>query len=147
MKHARAIAKAHWPGLPTIGAAKRVVWVPDGKGPCPGCGRHVTPRSVGEDLLGCFDLLLLGFGCSSVLIQVTTDQGLSSQGSTVWVRKKQIEAGVDSHPPVGEALARGILCPEIELWAWVKRCHMRRYKRRQRAWEEKEPLPSPLLKR
>ena len=139
MKHARAIAAAFWPGQPTLEASKRIVWIP-GKD-CPSCGRGLTPRSMSEDIFGVFDLAVIGFGTRDALIQVTTET--ASRG-TVAPRRRKIEKWI-AETPAAEKHGFSTLAPYIEVWAWVRRTHMRRWRYCAGHWRELKPQRSPAL--
>ncbi|MEE9471213.1 MAG: hypothetical protein V3W32_05785, partial [Gemmatimonadota bacterium] len=110
MKHARAALEEMALGMPTMEAQKKVVWIPDHRGPCKSCGRNLTPRSMKEDLFGCFDLFLMGF--PDLLIQVTTQ---TARGESVAARKRKIrENFVDVYGPKMIAPL-----PMLEIWSWV----------------------------
>jgi len=139
MRHARAIAAAFWPGQPTIEAQKRIVWLPGNE--CAACGRSRTPRSMAEDIFGVFDLAVVGFGTRDALVQVTTEV---KSRSTVAARKRKIEDWLNQNPVVLDR-SGSQLAPYIEVWAWVARTHMRRWRWHRSRWVELAPQRSPLL--
>lgn len=143
-RHAIAIARELRPGVEPITAAKRVIYTPTGKPACPTCHTRPTfPRSVGEDLYGCFDILMLGED-EPMLIQVTTDGGLSSPGSAVNARKRKVAAWANLNPAIS-------LDARLVIWSWVNGRHMRHFtfcgENVEGGWIETQPLLSPLLKR
>lgn len=131
MRHARAIVAQMWPQEPVIEAGRRLVWIPDGKG-----GRF--PRSTSEDIFGVFDICVVGFSSETSLIQVTTE---TKSRSTVSARKRKIEKWIETLPPPEPPH------PEIFVWSWVRRKHMRvwRWIVSESGWQELDPFPSPEM--
>jgi len=122
MKHARAVLDAE--GAIYQCAGQRVVWVWN-----PTTQERV-PRSVGEDLLGCFDILAITPDGKVGLVQVTTDD------STSMVRRRQRK--IDAALPMQTVAT-------LAVWAWVKGKHFRRWSRVAGEWVERDPVCSPLL--
>jgi len=122
MKHARAVLDAE--GAVYQCAGQRVVWtLRDGER---------VPFSVGEDILGCFDILAILPSGTAGLVQVTTD----SSTSKVRLRQRKIDAAIPFHSVI-----------TFSVWAWVKGKHFRRWHRLfDGTWEEQEERRSPLLK-
>ena len=121
MRHARAVLDAE--GAVYHCAGQRVVWtLRDGER---------VPFSVGEDILGCFDILALLPNGRAALVQVTTD----SSTSKVRLRQRKIDATV----PFLSVIS-------FTVWAWVKGKYFRRWERVEGAWVEQEQWRSPLLK-
>ena len=144
MRHARAIVALRWPGQPTFEASKRIVWIPTTE--CPACGRGLTPRSMAEDIFGVFDIAIVGFGVVGGLVQVTT-----GTAGTVAPRKRKIERWLDTQHPVVRSHCDGTsLCPQIEVWAWIARSYMRRWRLDHTDpyhWRELAPVESPEIKK
>ena len=142
MKHARAIVAHAFPGFPTLEASRKIVWIPDERGGCPTCKRNHTPRVLREDLLGCFDLIVLA--SPLILIQVTT-QSEQGGGAAAARRRKVQEQYVSQYG--ANALKRIRPIPQAWVWAWKSRCYFYtwRWMWHRREWSLRGELHSPLI--
>lgn len=126
MKHARAVLDAE--GALYHCAGQRVVWAYD-----PRADKRF-PRSTGEDILGCFDVLAIVPSGRVWLVQVTTQSGSTSN---VRLRQRKID----------DALGARVPHAAVYVWAWVKGRHFRCWMRGNPGeWHEWRPIRSPLLK-
>ena len=126
--HARAWIAASYPDAPMQQAKKFVIRHR---------GRHI---SLGEDIFGVFDFLVLPRNGILQLVQVTTQGTPPSSTSD---RKRKIKDWIKENYP-------GVITPlaHVLLMAWVKGKHFRRWEWSwaQGAWNETATVNSPLLK-
>jgi hypothetical protein len=121
MKHARAIVARQWPGVPIIPASKRLIYKP---------GR--PPFSIGEDVLGVFDLVVVALG-ALIGIQVTSPKNAAAR------RHKVHDQLLAKHSPV---------YLESYVWAWHPGKHMATWwwDDIHTEWRRERDVVSPLLK-
>jgi len=131
MKHARAVIAEEWAHCPVEFAKQSAVT------------RGGRTFSLGEDLFGVFDSLILDQDGFAIGIQVTTQPAQGQGGGGPAARKKKLR----------EWAVRWYGRPDsapftILLWAWVQGSHFREwaYEWDLGKWTEMAPVHSPLIK-
>jgi hypothetical protein len=134
IKHAKAILRERR-AYPILESMASVVWVPKKDK----SGKVVSrmPISHQEDLFGVFDLLQIRPG-RVMLVQVTTWTG----GGGVAARRRKVRKWCEALP--AEHWRYQI---SAEVWAWVAKTHMRRWRWDWPEWVEIEPALPPGFKR
>ncbi len=158
MKHARAWVKGQYPGALVIEAKPRIAWIPTKKGR--------IPRSISEDIFGCFDLMVMP---AATLSGISTRRAFSSNDPT-WTNTKLTHLLQITTLGVGRGAATTRMS-KIALWihealadenphwlgtikvmGWVPRKHFRVWEwswepldaHRPMGWKEGVPVRAPL---